>query len=193
MSSSFLGFYLGWAGVYAVLGTTLLLAALHAMRGPGAWRAWPLAASTLFFVALTQHPFPDRTHLSCPVPDTQILLRPFRFLGAVADRVAAGVPVWTWFGDLPAAAVAMNFVLCALIGAALSRHATRLRWAVLFGSGLSLGVELTQLTGIWGLYPCPYRQFDVDDLILNTGGVVLGFLCVRALDARARAPARGAS
>jgi glycopeptide antibiotics resistance protein len=44
-----------------------------------------------------------------------------------------------------------------------------------------LAVELTQLTGIWGLYPCPYRQFDVDDLILNTTGVVIGFALARVL------------
>ena len=50
---------------------------------------------------------------------------------------------------------------------------------MLGGFGLSLTVELTQLTGLWGLYPCPYRQFDVDDLILNTTGVALGFAVVR--------------
>ncbi|MGB4137157.1 MAG: VanZ family protein [Microbacterium sp.] len=42
------------------------------------------------------------------------------------------------------------------------------------GFGLSLLVETTQLTGVWGLYPCAYRFFDVGDLMTNTAGAVLG-------------------
>lgn len=80
--------------------------------------------------------------------------------------------------------VAMNLLLCSLIGAQLWRHDLPLRAVMRLGFGLSLTVELTQLTGIWGLYPCAFRKFDVDDLLLNTLGVMLGFLaarrCVRA-------------
>lgn len=193
MSLRFLAFYLGWAGIYAVLGTAVLLPILQAVRGPRAWRAWPLALATLLFVALTQHPFPDPAQLACPMPDTRPLLEPFRFLIRVGDRLAAGVPPSAWLADLTVAAAAMNLVLCALVGAALARHTARLRVALLFGAGLSLGVELTQLTGIWGLYPCAYRQFDVDDLILNVTGVAAGFLAARALALGVRALARGAS
>ncbi|MFI7049658.1 VanZ family protein [Streptosporangium sandarakinum] len=39
----------------------------------------------------------------------------------------------------------------------------------------SLTIELTQLTGLWGLYPCAYRLFDLDDLIINTVGAGLGW------------------
>lgn len=46
--------------------------------------------------------------------------------------------------------------------------------AALVGLAVSGFVELTQLTGVWGLYPCAYRVFDVDDLLMNTGGAVLG-------------------
>lgn len=41
---------------------------------------------------------------------------------------------------------------------------------------ISLFFELTQLTGLYGIYPRPYRLFDVDDLIMNTLGVMLGYL-----------------
>jgi glycopeptide antibiotics resistance protein len=41
---------------------------------------------------------------------------------------------------------------------------------------LSLFFEVTQLTGLYGLYNAPYRLFDVDDLILNTLGGALGYL-----------------
>ena len=44
---------------------------------------------------------------------------------------------------------------------------------------LTLFFELTQLSGLYGIYPQPYRLFDVDDLILNTLGGVIGWLCAR--------------
>ena len=41
---------------------------------------------------------------------------------------------------------------------------------------LSLFFELTQLSGLYGIYSRGYRLFDVDDLILNTLGGVIGYL-----------------
>lgn len=40
---------------------------------------------------------------------------------------------------------------------------------------LSLFYELTQLSGLYFIYPRPYRLFDVDDLIVNSLGGLLGF------------------
>ena len=48
--------------------------------------------------------------------------------------------------------------------------------ATVAGFGLSLLVELTQKTGVWHLYSCAYRLFDVDDLIVNTLGATVGSL-----------------
>lgn len=42
---------------------------------------------------------------------------------------------------------------------------------------LSLFFELTQLSGLYFIYPRPYRLFDVNDLLHNTIGGTLGFLC----------------
>lgn len=39
----------------------------------------------------------------------------------------------------------------------------------------SLFFELTQLSGLYFIYPRPYRLFDIDDLIINTLGGILGF------------------
>lgn len=39
---------------------------------------------------------------------------------------------------------------------------------------LSLFFELTQVTGLYFIYPRPYRLFDVDDLIMNTLGGLIG-------------------
>lgn len=43
---------------------------------------------------------------------------------------------------------------------------------------LSLFFELTQLTGLYFIYPNAYRLFDVDDIITNTLGGILGYLIV---------------
>ncbi len=43
---------------------------------------------------------------------------------------------------------------------------------------LTLFFEITQLTGIYGIYSRNYRMFDVDDIIFNTLGGILGyFIC----------------
>lgn len=41
---------------------------------------------------------------------------------------------------------------------------------------LSLFFEITQLTGLYGVYPRPYRIFNVDDLLINSFGAAVGFL-----------------
>jgi hypothetical protein len=40
---------------------------------------------------------------------------------------------------------------------------------------LTLSFELLQRSALFGLYPRPYRLFDVDDLLINTLGSLLGF------------------
>lgn len=40
---------------------------------------------------------------------------------------------------------------------------------------LSLFFEVTQLSGLYGIYPRPYRLFSVDDLLFNTFGGLVGF------------------
>lgn len=40
---------------------------------------------------------------------------------------------------------------------------------------LTLFFEGTQLSGLYGIYPRPYRLFDVDDLFLNTLGGMIGY------------------
>lgn len=47
---------------------------------------------------------------------------------------------------------------------------------IVFSFTLSLFFELTQLTGLYFIYPRPYRLFDVNDLINNTSGGVIGFI-----------------
>ena len=53
-----------------------------------------------------------------------------------------------------------------------------LRKTVLFSFLLSLFFELTQLSGLYFIYPRGYRIFDVDDLMANTLGGVAGYFAV---------------
>ena len=78
--------------------------------------------------------------------------------------------------------VAMNVVFFVPLGLFI---AYRLRRSLLvaFASslGISLLIETTQGTGIWGLAPCPYRLADIDDVITNTSGGVIGWFIGLAL------------
>jgi len=78
--------------------------------------------------------------------------------------------------------VFFNVILLLPLGALLAyRYRKSLGLTVLAGFGVSLLIETTQGTGVWGLFPCPYRLADVDDLITNTAGVAIGWLVGRAL------------
>jgi glycopeptide antibiotics resistance protein len=50
-----------------------------------------------------------------------------------------------------------------------------LKRAIFIGFCCSLVIELLQLSGLLFLYPVPYRYFEVDDLITNTLGTLIGF------------------
>lgn len=58
--------------------------------------------------------------------------------------------------------------------------------ATALGLGVSLLIELTQRTGVWHLYDCAYRLFDVDDLLVNTLGATVGSLVSLLLVRRKR-------
>lgn len=52
----------------------------------------------------------------------------------------------------------------------------RLATSASLALGVSLFIELSQLTGLWGIFPCAYRIFDIDDLMVNTLGGLVGAL-----------------
>ncbi|MEV8437208.1 VanZ family protein [Actinosynnema sp. NPDC051121] len=72
---------------------------------------------------------------------------------------------------------AFNVALFVPLGVVLRKAYGRGPLAVLaIGLGISLAVEVVQYTGNLGTYPCPYRIADVDDLISNTTGSLLGWM-----------------
>lgn len=73
--------------------------------------------------------------------------------------------------------IVFNILLLVPFGVYLRYYFKRPWWQVLIFSFLySLFFELTQLSGLYGIYKYPYRFFDVDDLICNTSGGVLGYI-----------------
>lgn len=166
--------FLGGGGALAVAGTVAGLGGLSLIVAR-AWRFWPLVLSTLFVMALALHPLPGPGY-SCKPP----VLIPFDYQGTLTTLWATARGPMDWITSTLAASTVMNVGFFALVGAALSRHTPRLLHALAYGLGLSLFIELSQITGLWGLYPCPYRTFDVTDLILNPTGVILGSAFVSA-------------
>lgn len=74
--------------------------------------------------------------------------------------------------------VAFNLVLTLPFGMYV-RYYLRAGWkkTLLLTFLLSLFFELTQVTGLYFIYPRPYRLCDVDDLITNSLGGLLGWVC----------------
>ncbi len=66
------------------------------------------------------------------------------------------------------------FVPLGFLCPCISRYYRQAKHAVLLGFGLSLTIELAQLF-------TQYRATDVDDLITNTAGTLLGYLCFRLI------------
>jgi glycopeptide antibiotics resistance protein len=109
----------------------------------------------------------EQTYASTPQ------LRPGYFVDVLRSRAAVS---GTWLN--PAMwSTALNVVLLAPLGFFV-RYLSGVRFlgATALGLVASLFFELTQLTGVWFIYPCAYRLFSVDDLILNTVGAALGWL-----------------
>ena len=107
-------------------------------------------------------------------------LVPFRFMRALES----GAPLdptspasWIAFLRRPDIyTVYFNVLLTVPFGVYL-RYLFHRRWwqALVLGFALTLFFEVSQVTGLFGIYEHPYRLFDVDDLITNTLGAMLGF------------------
>lgn len=112
-------------------------------------------------------------------PWTQLI--PFHFIVEIKDATNFNIfNLSTYLSTLKNPAVytvLFNFVLTLPFGVYLRYYFNRKWWEVLVMSFmLSLFFEITQISGLFGIYPRPYRLFDVDDLIVNTTGGMLGFL-----------------
>ncbi|MFI6320637.1 VanZ family protein [Nonomuraea sp. NPDC050556] len=139
----------------------------------GVWSGIVAAAMVLYvcaIVAFTLFPLPTITDEAVFCASRASLAHPQLDLFASIDDIAT-------VGQQAFLQVFFNFLLFVPLGFFLKyRYRKGLVFTVLAGFALSLTVEFTQLTGDWGLYPCPYRLFDVDDLLTNTVGTAVGWV-----------------
>ena len=119
----------------------------------------------LGLIAFTLYPLPDNSAEFCA---NHSLYPQLNLLQFVFDFQKDGMSVILQ--------LVMNFVLFLPFGV-FAKLLFRWRFVttlvVCFLS--SVLVEVAQLTGVFGLYPCSYRLFDVDDILLNTMGGIAGY------------------
>lgn len=132
-------------------------------------------------VYLVLLPLPSSIHNEPPASGTYVQWIPFHFIWDVAIettvRPDAPATYWRLLQEHAFLQAAFNVLLTAPLGIFLRLYFRRSWFACLLLSlCLSLLFEITQVTGIYGIYDYPYRLFDVDDLITNTVGGMLGFL-----------------
>jgi hypothetical protein len=164
------------AVVLAALLLPLVLTRQYRLRGsPDAGRLAHRFLALLYACALANYafgPLPDRS--SEIVCRDQPQLVPLGGLAGL-DLPVSGRQLLAGLAREPNQQFALNVLLFLPLGMLL-RSAFRLRPPVLAAAGFAVSalVELTQLTGLWFAYPCPYRLFDVDDLVANTTGALIG-------------------
>ena len=125
------------------------------------------------FVAYTLFPLPPRTDAVCP-PIVQLV--PFQFVADIA-RETAGMTLLSALTSAVVLQCVFNVVLFLPLGVIVRRYFSRgVLVATVAGLLVSGLIEATQYTGIWGIYGCAFRLADVDDLIFNTSGALIGAL-----------------
>ncbi|MDR2493545.1 MAG: VanZ family protein [Coriobacteriales bacterium] len=150
------------------------------------WRAVVLFSFCYYLLAafyLVILPLPDPAQTSGWVSPTMQLM-PFRFVSDIAAE--STLVISDYHSYLPALTQSViveplfNILLTVPFGVYLQYYFRRsFLVTLLLTVALTLFFELTQLSGLYGIYPRPYRLFDVDDLLLNTLGGVLGWLAAR--------------
>ncbi|WP_025116908.1 VanZ family protein [Lysinibacillus fusiformis] len=129
-------------------------------------------------------PFPStRDTCSLQSPDTvHTNLRLFQFIEDIlkdSGVVLTNPSTWLVITKQQAFYQAFfNFLLLMPFGVYLRYFLQERRYwkrAFLLSFLLTLFYEITQRTGIYGIFNCAYRIFDVDDLLLNSVGALLGF------------------
>ncbi|MET1008012.1 MAG: VanZ family protein [Propionibacteriaceae bacterium] len=134
----------------------------------------------LALVSYTLLPLPHITDNFCSVHRATPQLHLLQFVRDIKRDDSGGL------AGLPSDPAVLQFVFNIVLFVPFgmfARHLFRRGVAVstLLGLAASLVIELTQLTGDWFLFPCAYRLFDVDDLLANSTGALIGALIAPVL------------
>ena len=126
----------------------------------------------VYFLAIL--PLPDRDSINMNSKVCQLI--PFNFILDILNKVNfnSGFNI---FLEGSIYTVLFNILMFMPFGMYLRYYFKYdLKETILFSFMFSLFLEITQLTGLYFIYPHPYRLFDVDDLIINTLGGIFGYL-----------------
>ncbi len=133
--------------------------------------------------------------LPLPGPGTRRLsqtvqLHPFQWITDIhTELLKHGLPLTEWFATKTFQQACLNVLLFVPLG-----FFARTLWrrgivgAAAIGFAASLLVEITQLTANFGTAPYVYRIFDVDDLMNNSFGAVVGWIFGALLLSLVRVP-----
>lgn len=116
------------------------------------------------------------TWLPLPTAETFAKLKPMsEFIQLVPFQSFLDIERKTLLRDL--AIILFNVAMTMPLGYFLREFfQISLKKTILLGFLTSLLYEVTQLTGLFFIYPRAYRIFDIDDLIINTLGAYLGYV-----------------
>lgn len=133
--------------------------------------------NALFLVIL---PLPATIHNAPPAFSSALQWIPFHFVHDIIQETSVNAGDPAGYGHLlkeqAFLQVLFNVILTVPFGFFLHYYFRMGRQGSLAASfGLSLFFEATQITGIYGIFDYPYRLFDVDDLMANTLGGMIGF------------------
>ncbi|WP_300644120.1 VanZ family protein [Nocardioides sp.] len=132
-----------------------------------------LVSAAVYSVALwtyTLLPLPDRGSFRCRVPQTELF-------GTIEDIGGPADGLQVLLRDPVLQQVLLNVLLFVPFGVLVRLVLQRgVLASTVAGFSVSLLIELTQRTGVWGFFGCAYRKFDVDDLLVNTLGALVGAL-----------------
>lgn len=138
-------------------------------------------ALTAFF--LTILPLPELTEGFCDrkIGKVEPSFFPFKFVINTLREVRGNISLFSIVKSSTFMVTSFNVLLLMPLGFFL-RYLFQIKnagLATFIGFLSSLFFEITQLTALYGLYPCRYRHFEVDDLITNTFGCFIGFVIAR--------------
>ncbi len=165
-----------------------VLSQYHKYGSISVWKSLVIYSFVLYLTCayfLVILPLPERSAVAAmTTPRTQLI--PFKFVGDFVTHTSLNIfDIKTYWPALTESYVFVplyNILLTLPFGMYLRYFCKMdLKQAVLASFLLSLFFELTQLTGLYFIYPRGYRLFDVDDLMLNTLGGLLGYLVVKPL------------
>lgn len=175
----------GWVailfgGLFLLVAGIYLLALQYRTYGRLSWgRSVSSAGVVVYLFALgayTMLPLPANRGAFCAVqPHPGFQKLPFNFIHEI--HADLGGPIGAILRDPAFLQVALNVLLFIPLGL------FAVRWlksgflgALTLGAVTTVVIEMTQYTGVWGLFECAYRFADVDDLIANFTGTLIGAL-----------------